>query len=54
MSVTDRINDHIVGAEIVSAHVDDEEGMHLFLSNGYCLIFLGVIGLVQVDTEKLH
>lgn len=54
MRIMDRINDHLVGAVIVSVGNGDDEGMHIVLNNGYCLVIFGTIGLVQIDNEKLH
>lgn len=54
MSVVEQITDQIEGAQILSAHVDEEEGMHIFLSNGLVIIFLGAIGLMRINNERLH
>ena len=52
--VQDSIMEQIEGAQILSAHVDEEEGMHIVLSNGLCVILIGVVGLLRVSAEKLH
>lgn len=49
------ISEQIEGAQIVSATIDaDEEGMHLILSNGLCIILIGTVGLLRVNDERLH
>ena len=49
------ITDQIEGTTILSAKIDEgEEGMHVYLSNGIVLILVGAIGLLRMDTEKLH
>ena len=47
--------EQIEGAQILSAEVDEEEeGIHLYLSNGMCVILIGVVGLLRTSTEQLH
>jgi hypothetical protein len=49
------IVEQIEGAQILSAEVDEgEEGIHLYLSNGMCVILIGIVGLLRTTTEKLH
>ena len=47
----------IEGATIVSAGLDTEgEGLHINLSDGRVLVFIGVftLGLFRLDNERLH
>lgn len=48
--------EQVSGATIIDSDVSDEEGMHLYLSDGRVLIIVGqfAISLMRVSNEKLH
>ena len=51
-----QILDEVDGATILSSDASDEEGMHLYLSDGRVLIIIGefVVSLMRIDNERLH
>lgn len=51
-----QILDLVDGATILSSDASDEEGMHLYLSDGRVLVIIGEfsVALLRVDTERLH
>lgn len=52
----ERILEQVEGATIASCYVEDEDGLHLCLTDGRILIFVGqfCIGLVSGETRELH
>lgn len=51
-----QILDLVDGATILSSDASDDEGMHLYLSDGRVLIIVGefAVSLMRLDTEGLH
>lgn len=46
--------DQLYGAVIVSSHVEDEQGLHICLSDGRILVVAGYFAMSLVKPEMLH
>ena len=52
----DYILSQLDGDTILSSHVEDENGLHINLKSGMCLVIVGYFGIsiVGQDVKELH
>jgi hypothetical protein len=54
MSAAEELMDELVGAQVVSSHVENEEGLHICFADGRVLVVAGHFGLSILKSEVLH
>lgn len=54
MSAAEELMDQLVGAQIATAYVEDDEGLHICMRDGRVLVIAGHFAISVLKSEILH